>query len=379
MKKRLVALLCLLAALVTLLTPWSLAAPAYEEVYLLGVNDTVLLGFINDSLMPVRRSGTIYAPYTILDNSDLGLSYALNRTAGTFTIFNRTDTLIFYLNSSGAVDTDDNSYTDRIIARNGVVFLPLRFVASFFGLSYSFYNLVLPEGSVPIARVCTDKASLSDKEFGTQAATLVASPLRQYIAAQASPSPSVTGTPSPGVTAPPAPSPSPSAQPRPVNLSFAVYCTGGGGFQTLLDAFASARCSALFLFDPADLAQRDADVRAAAAAGHQIGLLLPQEEPEAAFARGNELLRHILRSETSQVAFPDGGAKEGNWWVWSGNVFPRGGGPTAQADSLAQGVEAQTRARVTLNDSRTTAQALRRNLPAWSQRPYTITTPTETD
>ena len=372
MKKRIVAL-CVLAALLALALPWSLAAPVYEEVYLVGVNDTVLLGLINAELMPVRRSGNIYVPYTVMDNKDLELSYALNRTQGTFTVFNRRDSLIFQLDGSGSVDRAGNEQDGRIITRNGVVFIPLRFVSEFFGLSYSFYNLALPEGSVPIARVCTDRASLGYQQFSAAAAALVATPLRQYAESQNPP------TPSAAPTAGPTPGPEPSAQPGPVDICFAVRCTDGAGFQSLLNSFDSVGCSALFLFRPGDLAARDADVRAAAAAGHQIGLLLPGEEPEAAFRRGNELLGHILRAQATQVAFPEGGAAEGDWWVWNGNVSPRGSGARRQAANLAEDVDKRTTARVTLTDSTSNAQALRTNITAWSRRPYTIFTPTETE
>lgn len=377
MKKRLLSLLCLAALLLTFLAPWTAAAGPYEGVYLLGVNDTVMLNFISSGSMPVRRSGAIYVPYTLLDNADLGLSYAINRTGGTFTVFNRKQTLIFQLNGSGAADKDDNTYSERVISRNGVVFFPLRFVTTYFGLTYSYYNLVLPEGTVPIARVCTAQASLSDTQFGTSAAALVAAPLRQYVDSQTAPSPSPT--PSPGAPEPtPPPSAPPDAQTTPVNVSLAVACTDGAGFQTLLDAFASVRYSALFLFSPADLLERDDDVRAAAAAGHQIGLLLGPDAPEEDFRLGNERLGHILRAETNQVAFLNGGVREGNWRVWSGNISPRGRNTTLQTTNLAEDVRsAQGTARVTLYDTRTTAVALQRNIRAWTQRPYTLVTVTE--
>lgn len=371
MKKRIPVLLCLLGAALTLLLPWALAAPAYEEVYLVGINDSVLLNLINADLMPVRRSGAIYVPYTVLDSKDLGLSYALNRNGGTFTVFDRKQSLIFALDGSGSVDREGNSQTGRLITRNGVVFIPLQFVATYFGLTYSYYNLVLPNGTVPIARVCTADASLSNRQFGVSVPQLVAGPLSQYAATLATPTP----TP-PAVTEPP--SPSPSALPEAVDLCFAVACTDGSGFQRVMETLASARLSALFLFSPDDLLSRDADVRAAAAAGHQIGLLLPDQDAQAAFDLGNERLRHILRTEATQVAFLDGAAVEGNWWVWSGNVFPRGSGANAQAANLAQDVNQRTVARVTLYDSRSNAQALQRNMTAWRQRPYTLFTPTET-
>ena len=373
MKKRIITLCLLLALLLALFGPGTTATAAYEDVYLLGVNDTVMLGFINAQSMPVRRDGSIYAPCTLLENPDLELSYAINRTGGTFTVFNRQKTLVFQLNRAGATDREGNSYNARVISRDGVVFFPLRFVAEYFGLTYSFYNLVLPDGNVPIARVRTPQASLSDTQFGASAATMVAVPLRQYMDSQTVTPPAVN-PPSPDLP----PSPSDGNQTAPVDISFAVACTDGAGFQILLSAFASARYSALFLFSPDDLLTRDGDVRAAAAAGHQIGLLLGADDPEEDFRVGNERLGHILRSETAQVAFLSGGARAGNWKVWTGNIAPRGSGVTTQANNLESDISAaQSVARVTLNDSRTTAQAVQRNIRTWSQSPYTLVTATE--
>ena len=369
MKKRLVALLCLLAALVAILVPWSTAAGPYEDIYLVGVNDSVILRFISADQMPVQRAGVLYVPYTVLDNTELGLSYAMNRTGGTFTIFNRKQTLIFPLNGSNSTDKAGAEYSGRVITRNGVVFIPIRFVASYFGLTYSYYSITLSDGTVPIARIRTSQSVLGDTQFGNTAAQLVAGPLSQYVASQVQ---TVTPTPSSN------PSPSPSAQPNPSNISFAVACTDGSGFSQLLTTFENARLSALFLFSPDDLLTRDDDVRAAAARGHQIGLLLGRDDPEGDFRLGNARLAHILRAEATQVAFPNGGSTQGNWWIWSGNVSPRGRTVSAQAENLAQDVNAQRVSRVTLNDSSTTAQALRRNISTWSQRPYTLFTATET-
>ena len=382
MKKRFVVLACLVAVLLTLFVPWTVAAGAYEDVYLLGVNDTVMLNFINDSLMPVNRAGAIYAPCTLLDNQDLGLGYAINRTNGTFTVFNRKQTLIFQLNRMGAVDKEGNSYTERVISRNGVVFFPLRFVAEFFGLTYSYYTLNLTDGSVPIIRVCSERVSLSNAQFRTAAVKLVATPLRQYMDAKApaaspTPTPTVNPTPSaPPDVSPPSVTDDPEA--APVDISFAVACTDGAGFQTLLNAFAAARYSALFLFSPDDLIARDGDVRAAAAAGHQIGLLLGPDDPQGDFRVGNERLGHILRCETGLVALLNGGNREGNWQVWTGNIAPRGRTAAAQATNLMGDINsAQRVARVTLNDSQITAQALQTNIRTWAQKPYTLVTVTE--
>lgn len=384
MKKRFLGLLCVLAALLVLLIPWSYAAGVYDGVYLVGVNDTVLLGLISESQMPVRRGSVIYAPYTVLDNKELGLSYALNRSGGTFTIFNRESTLIFQLNGAGAADKKGGEYTQGIITRNGVVYIPLRFVCSFFDLSYSFYNLVLPDGSVPIARLRTSDATLGDAQFGAQAAQLVAGPLAQYLAAQATPTPTPTPirpvVPTP--TPPAIPTPTPSTAPLGANVSLAIECTSPDGLSDVLSVLNQYQVKALFLFPVDTLARQDGQVRSAAAAGHQIGLLLTTSEPLAEFRRGNELLGHILRYEATQVALQDDAAatdvgEDVPWWVWSGNIRLRAGNSSTQARSLIQDAEARGNAYVTLPSTSRAAQVLRRVLPTLTQRPYTVYLQTE--
>lgn len=385
MKKRLLALLCVLSALLVMLIPWSYAANIYDGVYLVGVNDTVLLGLINESQMPVRRGGVIYAPYTVLDNKELGLSYALNRSGGTFTVFNRESTLIFQLSGAGAADKKGGEYAQGIITRNGVVYIPLRFVCNFFDLTYSFYNVTLPDGTVPLARLRSAAATLGDSQFGAQAAQLVAGPLAQYIAAQATPEPSApVSTP----TAPPAPTPSsaptPSVQPQAADVSFAISCADAQGFSAVLNTLDQYRVKALFLFPVDTLARQDGQIRSAAAGGHQVGLLLTSSDPLEEFRRGNDLLSHILRSEATQVALQgDAAAAElpadeaPLWWVWRSNTYLRTGGAASQARGLIQDIEARGSAYVTLTASERSVQVLRRVLPTLTQRPYTIRLMTE--
>lgn len=425
MKKRLLALLCVLSALLALLIPWSNAAGVYDDVYLVGINDTVLLGLINESQMPVRRGSVIYAPYTILDNKALGLSYALNRSGGTFAVFNRERTLIFPLSGAGSSDKKGGEYAQGIITRNGVVYIPLRFVCNFFDLSYSFYNLVLPDGTVPIARLRTSAAMLGDSQFGAQAAQLVAGPLAQYLATQATPEPIPTPRPTPRPTPKPTPRPTPvstpvptaaptpipsspvlptptaapSADPTPTpptlptpptvppqaaNVSFAITCTDPDGFSDVLNTLEQYQVKALFLFPVDTLSQQDSQVRSAAAKGHQIGLLLSSADPRTEFQQGNDLLSHILRSESTQVALQgDAAAAElpagepALWWLWPENTRLRTGSVASQSRSLIQDIEDRGTAYVTLASSERTAQVLGRVLPTLTQQPYVIQLMTE--
>lgn len=386
MKKRVVAVLCALALLLTIL-PSALGAGAYDGIYLVGINDTVMLGLINDTYMPVRRMGVIYVPYTILDNEELGLSYALNKTDGTFTIFNRRQTLIFYTTGDGARDKEGNTYSDRVFARNGNIYIPLRFVASFFGMTYSFYNIPMAEGILPIARIRNDRSQLTDGQFGSAVATLAAQPVAQYVASHATPSPSSTvATPSPtptptrtpSVIAPSSPEPTPSSTPQRLTFSLAFTATNGSGFSDILNILEQNGCSALFFFSPEDLKTRDSDVRAAAAKGHQIGLILSENDPDSDFSEGNRLLKHIIRSETLQVYSTSSISSEnGRFWVWKGNVFPRGRGVQGQVEGIMSDLENRSMGRVTFTDSAAAAQTLRQFFVQLSGHSYSYRTPTE--
>lgn len=165
---------------------------------------------------------------------------------------------------------------------------------------------------------------------------------------------------------------------RPATVYFAFACEDGGGFSSLLDTLERYRLSVLLLFSPDDLSARDEDVRRAAAAGHQIGLLLPREEAQDAFDRGNRLLGHILRGSAAQVAFQEGESLEGNWQVWEGNVTPRGRTASARAGNLIEDIQARGVARVTLSDSAGSVSLLGEVLPELSQSPYTLRVATET-
>lgn len=373
MKRRFLALFCALTLLFSLLLALP-AQAAYQGVYLIGFNDTLLLGLINKDKMPVVRSNVLYVHHTALDNNDLGLSYALNKTDGTFTIYNRQKTLIFPTTGAGAYDKEGNEYTNRIINRNGKVYIPIRFVATFFGLAYSAYTLTLPDGTVPIARVCNDDAGLDDQQFGASAAQLAAQPLREYMAAQATPTP----TPTPSQPAPSQSVPS-QAPPEPVTAYLAVACTDGTGFAQLCRTLERYQVSVLFLFPADQLVLRAADVRRAAAAGHQIGLLLPQEDAQAAFDEGNRLLGHILRGHATQAAFAQGDGEVENCQVWRTDVQLRGRSAAARVQNLLADLGRYDVAQALLDDSDLSARTLEAAMPALAQAPYTLRTPTETD
>lgn len=388
MKKRVIAMLCTLALVLALL-PFSMGAGSYDNIYLVGINDTVMLNLINDNYMPVRRLGVIYAPYTILDNKELGLSYALNKTSGTFTIFNREKTLIFYTTGDGAYDKEGNTYTDRIFARNSNIYLPLRFIANFFGLTYSYYNIPMSEGIVPIARLRNDRSQLTDGQFGVAVVKLASQAVSQYAASHASPTPSAptvsasaepipTPTPTrpPTVIAPATPTPAPTPTPQRLTFSMAISASDGAGFSEILNILEQNHLTVLFLFSPEDLIDRDDDVRSAAAKGHQIGLILGENDPFEDFSKGNRLLKHILRSETTQVYF-QGEAAEGSWWVWKNNVFLRGKTAQNQAENLILDLENRTFGRFTLPDSSGGAATLKRLVAELKNHSYTYRIPTE--
>ena len=82
------------------------------------------------------------------------------------------------------------------------------------------------------------------------------------------------------------PTPTPSVAPQGGDVSFAIECTADDGFSDVLAALNQYQVKALFLFPVDTLVQQDSRVRSAAAAGHQVGLLLTGADPRGGISPG---------------------------------------------------------------------------------------------
>ncbi|MEG1593920.1 MAG: hypothetical protein RR350_05870, partial [Oscillibacter sp.] len=126
------------ALLLAVLLLCQLAAPAgaAETVYYTAVNENVLE--LNDATMPFWSGGYLYVPSAVFRKLNLGL--APNNLKGNLIAYDmgdRTQYLIFDLNSGTVADGRGNGYYPGAVRRNGAIFLPVSVMAKAFGFTYS--------------------------------------------------------------------------------------------------------------------------------------------------------------------------------------------------------------------------------------------------
>lgn len=371
MKKRLTAALCALLLLCACTLPMAGAATR-SDIYFMVVNETVLE--MRSDTMPFSSNSAIYVPYTMFDPNSTGVNlgvFASYSSNNTVMVYSRADgALIFDLTADTTTASLGGSYSQRAIRRNSMVFLPLNVVCTHFsGLDWNL--LVDPEYGL-IIRVKSAAAGQSDTDFARAAQSVLARRYEAYLRS-ITPEPVPDPTPSPP---PVVPSPQPSANPDPTptqepepeggDVYLAFRCGPGGSTAPLSAILARRGLSALFFFSPDDLAERDGEVRALAAAGHRIGLLLgdsAEETPEELAARGNALLGHILRTSTGLVLM-DGTAEapEGLFpWTTTADGVPGGRSSAQLLYSVTQAARAE-RCFLLMDDSARSAELLDRVL-----------------
>ena len=357
--------LLLMASTVLVLFGWALAAN--PTVYFMAVNEVVL--DLNAETMPVVVRGVMYVPYTMFDSYSSGISLGVfasyNKDKNTAMVYNRSRALIFDLAENTSYDKD-SSYSYKALIRNSTVYLPVKAVCDYFTeLNYS----LIPLDYGYIVRVKSDSAVLTDGDFAPAAEYRARPMYNAYVRGLSpSPSPSESGTPDPGGTSEPAPTPSGTDQPEGSTVYLAFRCIDGEGLDAIQSALARYQVYGLFFFYPEALADQDDRIRALAADGHRIGLLLDRAAPDelqAQAALGNELLRHILRSGSRTVLLEDGGAQAGEGlFVWNTTVDGTPGARSAVRQSLdiIRAAERDDPSFVLLDDSAQSATALSRVL-----------------
>ena len=164
MKKRRV--FCALLALVLCV---SLCTPilADGDILFVAVNDSIPLTL---SALPYESSSGIYVPYTAFDASPGGVIPAYNAQAQTFVLFTRQRRLVFDLAEGTVTDQDGNVKTVSTTFRGGMLYVPLVYCASFFGLKVT---LLKSENGYPILRFTTGSEVYDDSLFVAKADSLI--------------------------------------------------------------------------------------------------------------------------------------------------------------------------------------------------------------
>lgn len=349
MRKKWTAALCalLLAASCAL----GLFAPALavsrKTTYFLAINDNV--AELRDETMPFSSGGEIYVPYTVFDPNSSGIQLGVFASYGNnvAVIYSRnTGALIFDLSHDTATSSSGMKYSKRAIRHNSTVFVPVDLVVKYFDLTWSI--LVYPNYGL-IVRVKNASAQIADESFITAGEHILESRYNTYLKEtgqipEPSPPPSSLLPPKPS-DQPPSVSPSqpPPSDPLPTqsddppqpeggDVYVAVQCTPGGDTAALSAALLRQGTHGVFFFPPGELAGRDGEVRALAAVGHKVGLLLeagsPKERDEQ-LRGGNRLLSHILRTQADIALAADGADPPEGWLSWPVTTDGTAGGRSA--------------------------------------------------
>ena len=123
-------LLCVLLALALLLALAPMAG-AEGDLFFVAVNDTIPVTLTS---LPYTSGGVVYVPYTAFDARPGGVVSAYNATAQTFVLFTKDSRLVFDLATGETSDENQNTSTQTALFRNGLLYIPLIFCASHFGL-----------------------------------------------------------------------------------------------------------------------------------------------------------------------------------------------------------------------------------------------------
>lgn len=104
------------------------------DLFFVAVNDTIPVTLTS---LPYTSGGVVYVPYTAFDARPGGVVSAYNATAQTFVLFTKDSRLVFDLATGETSDENQNTSTQTALFRNGLLYIPLIFCASHFGLKVS--------------------------------------------------------------------------------------------------------------------------------------------------------------------------------------------------------------------------------------------------
>lgn len=161
-------LLCLVLT-VCLCTP----ALADGELFFVAVNDTIPLTL---SVFPTYSGGTLYVPYQVFDSQPCGVTPSYNQTKQTYVLLSRTRQMIFDLAAGTVSDESGSVSTANVLYRGGILYLPLTFCASHFGLKTTMLESA---GGYQILRFTDGSEVYDDSLFVEKAENLIAYRVRQ--------------------------------------------------------------------------------------------------------------------------------------------------------------------------------------------------------
>lgn len=303
-KKRAVGLLLALALAVALMPP-SRAA----ELAFVAVNDTIPTT-LSGGGMPFHLGGTLYLPYSAFNQQQLGVFVSYRGDEGIVSMIGAPEQLTFDLNHNTVTDKRGNVQDVTLMVSGGQVFLPASVFTAAFNVSIS--ELTSRSG-YSVIRMTNGNQVYDDALFLEKAENLISYRVDQYLSPN-TPPPQPAAKPAVSVpTAPVTAAPEDKTdegeseeeeEPDPATVYLAVY--GLTGAEEALDALAEEGWTAAFFLSEGEIAENGALLRRIAAAGHVLGLWVPEQtEPEEALRRANDALDQVIHEKTLLVLLPE--------------------------------------------------------------------------
>ena len=358
MKKKLIALVCVLALVLPLLPGQASAS----GLFFLGLNDT--LAPQSSQTTPILSGGVSYVPANAFSSRVTGVNF------GVYYGFTENGEVIFYdlsgrnmtFNPAAGTATTEGSETPfaaRTIVRGGLYYVPANMVCQHFGLSCTYTTTEYG----PLLRIKDSKAVLGDALFINATASMMRSRYNAYQASLA-------------------PTPAEPEKPAPkFSMYLGVRGAAGADMTALFNGLANVQASALVFF-PAESVTDCADqIRQAAGRGHRVGLIPAGETPEARLAsveQGARLVEKIIRQEVWFVLGNDQALADAGYLCWSAGFNVAASGTATQIyDSIVKYGDGKKSVRILL-DGRASGANLASALRELSLDGDTFLTPRET-
>lgn len=365
MKKKLAALLCAAALLLSLL-----AAPASagSGLFFLALNDTLVPQ--SSQTTPIQHSGWIYVPITAFSNRvtgvNFGIYYGFSENSDSLTFYNLSGKSMTFdlVNGTATAVNGDTPVPGTVVRQNGIYYVPAYALCRYFGLTYSFYNTEYG----PLLRMKDSSAILNDSLFLSSTSSMMRSRYNSYNQSQ--------NQNNDGTTTPTTPSTPQPTTPEPVENApqFSLYlglrADGTTSLTAALNALASVQATAVVFFPADQLAGCADQLRQAAGQGHKVGLIPVGDTPQArleSVQTGSRLVAQILRQETWFVLGSDQTLADAGYLCWTPGLTPSASGTATEIyESIVSFGEGTSAGRVLL-DCRTAGTVLSGVLSRLSQ------------
>ena len=288
--KRFLAALFTAALLVT-----GIAVYAAPSLTVTAANDSFLP--VGDAYNPTRIGGEYFVPYAVFGTGGLGVrpSYDSGQQTLVLSVGNRS--LTFLIAQGYVHDQNMKTYDTPAYTLNGQIYVPVRTVCSFFGLSYS----LITSSSAQILRICSD-STLSDSSF----LNANKDKLAEMVSGGSSGAGQGGGSQTPVVTD------VPEEKHKPSTVYLAFFNAPGGHTREILDALEEAGRTATFFVgeESADAAL----LRRIAGEGHAVGIALNASTvaPDELVRTANRINARLLEETgmTTRIISPLAGSGE---------------------------------------------------------------------